>query len=376
MKTTGLLALAACIFWTCVIPSPAGAIYGWFEDGQDKLMRGRYEEAVESFTRAIGINPDLAVAYYNRAIAYRRLGDFEKAVADYTEAIEMESGFADAFNNRAAIRLYQGRFAEAMSDSLRAVAADPGHVWAHNQLAWLYAACPENRYRDGEKALRHANKALELLGHEDSSLLDTKAAALAELGRFGEAVKTQKRAIDLLKEKDREARTEEFGLRLTLYESGKPLRIAGGGMSSPDASKARGNLSRGDATRGGGTASGRESGADTAPAASRVDKKTLVPEGEREATGPVEAPAATETRAQRPYSLQVGAFLNENYADERLRKLKARGYQAWEVRNSDGGKTWHIVYVGAFENMTQAEAAAGEFTSREGMPAIVRRLRQ
>ena len=76
--------------------------------------------------------------------------------------------------------------------------------------------------RDAKKAVEHATRACDLSGWKDASHLSTLAAAYAEFGKFKEAVKRQKQAIDL-GIKDREE-LEKARQRLKLYEEGKPYR--------------------------------------------------------------------------------------------------------------------------------------------------------
>lgn len=61
-----------------------------FESAMDSRDEGEYEAAIEQFTLAIKLNPELALAYYWRASTYQRLGQVEKAVADYRKALELE----------------------------------------------------------------------------------------------------------------------------------------------------------------------------------------------------------------------------------------------------------------------------------------------
>jgi hypothetical protein len=51
----------------------------------------------------------------------------------------------------------------------------------------IFAACPEARYRDGNKAIENAAKALEILGHNEFGPLVAAAAAYPELGDFESA---------------------------------------------------------------------------------------------------------------------------------------------------------------------------------------------
>src|SRR6267378_5789854 len=43
---------------------------------------------------------ELAVAFTNRGLAYRALGDFDRAFADYDSAIKLDPSYSLAFNNR------------------------------------------------------------------------------------------------------------------------------------------------------------------------------------------------------------------------------------------------------------------------------------
>jgi tetratricopeptide (TPR) repeat protein len=82
------------------------------------------------------------------------------------------------------------------------------------------ATCPDDRYRDGKRAVELASKALKL--KETPQTLDNLAAAYAEAGRFQEAIKTQERAITKLKQEGREKALPEYEEHLSSYKAGKP----------------------------------------------------------------------------------------------------------------------------------------------------------
>ena len=62
--------------------------------------KGDYELAVEAFTNAIALNPNLAMAYSNRGGAYRDKGDYDRAIEDCNTAIELDPDLAMAYGNR------------------------------------------------------------------------------------------------------------------------------------------------------------------------------------------------------------------------------------------------------------------------------------
>ena len=61
---------------------------------------GDYDLAIEAFTKAIELNPNLAMAYSNRGGAYRDKGDYGRAIEDCTTAIELNPNLAMAYSNR------------------------------------------------------------------------------------------------------------------------------------------------------------------------------------------------------------------------------------------------------------------------------------
>jgi tetratricopeptide (TPR) repeat protein len=90
-----------------------------------------------------------------------------------------------------------------------------------NALAWLLATCPDDKYRNGEKAVEYATKACELDGGKSANLHDTLAAAFAEIGDFDRACAWQEKAIELLSS---EKEKQDFRTRLKLFEQGRPHR--------------------------------------------------------------------------------------------------------------------------------------------------------
>jgi len=91
-----------------------------------------------------------------------------------------------------------------------------------NELAWLLATSAEAQWRDGKRAVELARTACNLSGWRVPDLFDTYAAALAEAGKFEDAVKWQEAAL----ESDEFARLHGSGARarLRLYREGKPYR--------------------------------------------------------------------------------------------------------------------------------------------------------
>ncbi|MFC2003663.1 tetratricopeptide repeat protein [Chloroflexota bacterium] len=86
---------------------------------------GEYHKAIAAFTRAIELDPTLAIAYSNRGWAHINLEQYDQAIADCTKAIELDPTLAMAYNNRSWAYIELGQYEQAIDDYNRAIELDP-----------------------------------------------------------------------------------------------------------------------------------------------------------------------------------------------------------------------------------------------------------
>ena len=133
-------------------------------------------------------------------------------------AIEDSARFRDALGTALSAA---GRPAEAARLLADAVARFPGNTRLLGALAWLRATSKDAAVRDGTEAVRLAERACAVERTPDC--LDTLAAAYAETGRFADASRTVRAAMD-----DADATPgfrDEVGERAALYDAGRPYRV-------------------------------------------------------------------------------------------------------------------------------------------------------
>ena len=161
-----------------------------------------YEKAIEIWTRLVSLEQRdeyLAMVYIDRGDALYDQGKLNASIQDHEKTIEIYTRLVDQ----------EGRseLAVDLAESLIS-------------LAWLYATCHDDLFRNPEKAGRYATKACELTTWQDHNCLDALAAACASADEFDAAVKWQSRAIELAPEDVK----DELQPMLELYEAGKPYR--------------------------------------------------------------------------------------------------------------------------------------------------------
>jgi len=84
--------------------------------GNAKDELGDFTGAIKDYTAAIELNPDYAMAYFNRALTKRKIEDYEGALEDYSKAIEIVPFYTIAFHNRGIVYALIEKFDEACLD--------------------------------------------------------------------------------------------------------------------------------------------------------------------------------------------------------------------------------------------------------------------
>jgi tetratricopeptide (TPR) repeat protein len=224
MKDARHLLILVFLFavWPVQGQTPTNADY-YLDRGSARQRKGDLDGAISDYTKAIEIDSRYADAYDSRADARRAKGDLDGAIADSTKAIEIDPRLVDNYITRGLARRAKGDFDGAIADYTKCIMTDPGYVGGYNALAWLLATASRDSIRDGKKALEYARRAAELTKWEDANVLDTVAAAYAEMGDFEEAIKWGKKALSL-PELVQSADADRVRQRLKLYTERKRYR--------------------------------------------------------------------------------------------------------------------------------------------------------
>lgn len=134
-----------------------------YRHGRALRDKGEPDKAIDSLTRAIGLNPT-ADSYNYRGIAYYDKGEYDKAIADYSEALRLAPSFADAVNNRAWTRYKAGQLKAALDDANRAIELDNSKAYNFDTRGHI------NEARGSKSAaIADYRKALELDRSTESS---------------------------------------------------------------------------------------------------------------------------------------------------------------------------------------------------------------
>ncbi|XP_054911563.1 RNA polymerase II-associated protein 3 [Poeciliopsis prolifica] len=105
--------------------------------GNAYFKEGKYEAAVECYSRGMEADAMNVLLPANRAMAFLKLDRYKEAEEDCTAAISLDDTYSKAFARRGTARLALGKLQEAKEDFRRLLQLEPGNKQALNELQKL-----------------------------------------------------------------------------------------------------------------------------------------------------------------------------------------------------------------------------------------------
>ncbi|XP_034529880.1 RNA polymerase II-associated protein 3 [Notolabrus celidotus] len=107
------------------------------EKGNAFFKEGKYDDAIECYTRGMGADPYNPVLPTNRATSFFRLKKYAVAESDCNLAIALDSNYFKAYARRGAARFALKKYESALEDYETVLKLDPGNVEAQSEVEKL-----------------------------------------------------------------------------------------------------------------------------------------------------------------------------------------------------------------------------------------------
>lgn len=192
--------------------------------GHILTLEKNYKDAIYHFNEALRINSNFATAHNNLATALLYQGNEKDAIYHYNEALKSNPNYAGAYYNLAKIYSNNGNIQKAINLYKKALDCNPEMIQALYSLSWISATHENEKYRNGAKAIKLAEKLTKITQYRQPMALDALAAAYAETGKFDAAVLAAEKGLELAKQQGPKELALRLKKRLLLYKKGQPYR--------------------------------------------------------------------------------------------------------------------------------------------------------
>lgn len=157
--------------------------YQHLKKGDNYSDKGKWNEAIVEYTKAIEIAPDLIKAYNNRAVAYTEKGDYDKAIIDCNKVIQMDPQSTIPYYNRSIAFLYKKEYQKALEDCdiILMLGLNSPWIYYHKAMAYIGLATEtgdNNYYKDAHASLILARQISE--NAEFNKMIDQKINSIID----------------------------------------------------------------------------------------------------------------------------------------------------------------------------------------------------
>ncbi len=157
--------------------------------GNAHKAAGELDKALESYRRALELDPDYGPAIYNLGVVLQELGRFGEAEPFFRRCRSLDPGDRDAVYRLGLVVAEQRRYAEAAEAFRDALGLDP-----QNPALWLFLAKAQKELHQYEEAVESAARALAIQPGfaEAQNLL---GMLFQDVGRLDEAIERYRAAV-------------------------------------------------------------------------------------------------------------------------------------------------------------------------------------
>ena len=138
-------------------PAALELVESWFNLGLKQASARDFQGAIESWHKALEINPHLAEIWHNLGSALGRLEQYPEAIESFNHALEIDPQSYQAWNDRAHAFYQLQQWEEAVYSWNKAITINPG-----NYQFWYHHGCALEQLHRFDEASASYEKALEI----------------------------------------------------------------------------------------------------------------------------------------------------------------------------------------------------------------------
>ncbi|XP_032228420.1 small glutamine-rich tetratricopeptide repeat-containing protein alpha [Nematostella vectensis] len=123
-------------------------------EGNQLMKEEKFQEAINSYSRAIELDNTNSVYPCNRAAAYSKLGEHQKAIEDCQRAIKLDPRYGKAFGRMGLSYQSINNLEKAKESYIKAIEMEPDNVFYKNNLSLVESKLQEGQAQRGSAGSR------------------------------------------------------------------------------------------------------------------------------------------------------------------------------------------------------------------------------
>jgi tetratricopeptide (TPR) repeat protein len=164
----------------------------WAAQGQQHSTEGRFQEAADSYDRAIELDSSNATLFINKGLALANLGQFERAVDSWDRALKIDTSNSDVWYFRGlALSTGLGQNEEAVASFEQVLNIDPtnSNAWVNKGMAQANLGLLDDAVASFDEALK--------IDPQDPVAWNNKGVVLRQMGRYPSALTCFEEALKI-----------------------------------------------------------------------------------------------------------------------------------------------------------------------------------
>ena len=129
----------------------------FYEKGLEKAQAGKFEEAIDYFSKSLELQPEDYYSWYNRGIAKTFLDNYEDALPDFEQTIKFAPDYKKGWLNLGTTKKHLTDYQGALTDYSHAIQLDQNYADAYYNRGLVYELLSKN-----DSACMDFNKAKEI----------------------------------------------------------------------------------------------------------------------------------------------------------------------------------------------------------------------
>lgn len=110
----------------------------YINEGNEFFKKGEYDNAIESYSKALSFKPNASYIFFNRGMSYFKSGRYKKSVIDLQFTVQISPHNSEFLYSLGFVRIYNQDYETALQDLKEVIRMENDHPYAYHAIGKSY----------------------------------------------------------------------------------------------------------------------------------------------------------------------------------------------------------------------------------------------